>query len=226
MSVVEDFYLRSPCVALFVGHNNSRKTSNFKKLVENLQHCCPGPPLSLLTLFYDVHQPVYDELQAAAGCPVRLVQGVPENISYQDYFPTLGADQRQIVCFDDCSHLLRRRCVAQLWRRLSSVFVQHKNIILVFIVHELFSSDSPVLSFVRKNTQYYFLFGAAQQANLQQLQRQLLLPRVLLKVYNYCRDELKSDYLCIDVRAAANRHLKCGLLSPEETPYLFLVDDV
>ena len=224
--VVNDFFPVSPCACVFVGPPSSRKTTYFKRFILNIDYCCPGPPLELVTIFYDTHQQVYNEIKEALPCETRVVKGIPD-VDYEDYFPSFDKTKRQVVCFDDLSYSLRRKHVATLWRRLSSVYVQHKNILLVFILHELSANDAPVLSFIRKNCTFFACFGV-QSSNLALLERQFFpyKKNLLFKVYKYVRDELGASYLILDLNAHATRQLKTGVLDPDEQPYVFVTEDV
>ncbi len=222
--VINDFYMQSPLTCLFIGKSMSYKTSILEELVKNFTHSVPGPPVAKIILIYEHWQPAYERMAAAAAPETEFesYHGFPrEAYDNPGFFDCAG---RCVVIADDQHWKLNNAKLADLLRKITQVYVHHKNLCFFMLLHELYSSSNRILTTLRRNANYLFLFQNTPQQLMVQLERDLygtssgILPKVADYAFNVCN----SKYLCIDVNS--RQKLKCGLLL-SETPYLFVKND-
>ncbi len=221
--LVEDFYLRAPMTCIFVGKSMSYKTQTLQHLMENFTHTVPDTTPAKLILIYECWQPAYDAMIAAIGprASVETYNGFPADAYENPHF--FDSPGLCILIVDDQHYKFNNSKVAELLKRITTVYVHHKNLCFFLLCHELYSSSSRILTILRRNANYIWLFQNTPQQLLVNLERDLygtsngLLHKVANYVYRYCG----SKYLCVDINS--ENKLKCGLLAGEQ-PWMFLVD--
>lgn len=58
------------------GGSGCGKTNLAVKILENAESLMVTPPKSIC-IFYQMHQPIYDNIRAPEGCSIQLFKGVP-----------------------------------------------------------------------------------------------------------------------------------------------------
>ena len=200
--------LQHPFTCLCSGPTGSGKTSLVKAILD--QHIIEPAPQHIVWL-YAADQPLYKSMTN-----VTFYKGIPENIE-QMFSPK----KRNLLIIDD----LMTECHSdERMTRLFSVGSSHKNLSIIFIVHNLFHHGKEMRN-ISLNTHYIILFKNPRDSQqISTLARQMYpgKSKFLIEAYQDATANAYG-YLFIDLKPTTEEQLRIrtGIL-PQDIPYVYV----
>ena len=200
--------MKHPFTCLVSGPTGSGKTSLVKSIIE--QKVIEPSPKNVLWL-YAADQPLYKGMKG-----VTFHQGIPEDIETR-----FNPKTTNLLIIDD----LMTQCHSdERMTRLFSVGSSHKNLSIIFIIHNLFHQGKEMRN-ISLNTHYIILFKNPRDSQqIATLARQMYPGKSQFLIEAY-QDATKKPhgYIFIDLKPKTNDLLRvrAGIL-PHNTPYLYV----
>ena len=200
--------MKHPFTSLVSGPTGSGKTSLVKAIIE--QKVIDPFPKNILWL-YAADQPLYKGMKG-----VTFYQGLPEDIEER-----FNPKEENLLIIDD----LMTQCHSdERMTRLFSVGSSHKNLSIIFIVHNLFHQGKEMRN-ISLNTHYIILFKNPRDSQqIATLARQMYPGKSHFLIEAY-QDATKKPYgyVFIDLKPKTNDQLRIrGGILPNDTHYVYV----
>ena len=202
-----------PFTCLISGPTGCGKTSLVKSMIDN-RLLFPKPEKVLW--FFAEDQPLYSSMKAH----VQFIKGLPD-----DFDSLLTGSGPGLVVFDD---LMTRAHSDQRMTKLFSVGSHHRNLSVIFIVHNLFHQGKEMRN-LSLNSHYIILFkNPRDKLQISTLARQMYPGNVKFITEAYS-DATKQayGYLLFDLKPETEERLRIrtGIL-PKDTPFVYIPHDI
>ena len=199
--------MKHPFTCLVSGPTGCGKTTLVKEIIQ--QKCIQPIPKTILWL-YAADQPLYKDMK------VQFHQGIPDDIEER-----FDPKKTNLLIIDD----LMTQCHSdERMTRLFSVGSSHKNLSIIFIVHNLFHHGKEMRN-ISLNTHYIILFKNPRDSQqVSTLARQMYpgQSRFLIEAYQDATSK-PHGYIFIDLKPKTEETLRIrtGIL-PEDTHYVYI----
>ena len=202
-----------PFTCLISGPTGCGKTSLVKSMIDN-RLFFPKP--AKILWFFAEDQPLYSSVKAH----VQFIKGLPD-----DFDSFLTGSGPGLVVFDD---LMTRAHSDQRMTKLFSVGSHHRNLSVIFIVHNLFHQGKEMRN-LSLNSHYIILFkNPRDKLQISTLARQMYPGNVKFITEAYS-DATKQayGYLLFDLKPETEERLRIrtGIL-PKDTPFVYIPHDI
>ena len=202
-----------PFTCLISGPTGCGKTSLVKSMIDN-RLLFPKPEKVLW--FFAEDQPLYSSMKAH----VQFIKGLPDD--FDSFLTGFGPG---LVVFDD---LMTRAHSDQRMTKLFSVGSHHRNLSVIFIVHNLFHQGKEMRN-LSLNSHYIILFkNPRDKLQISTLARQMYPGNVKFITEAYS-DATKQayGYLLFDLKPETEERLRIrtGIL-PKDTPFVYIPHDI
>lgn len=204
--------LLHPFTCIVSGPSGSGKTSLVKSIID--KNVIQPRPTRILWLYAE-DQPLYHGMKN-----VEFVQGIPDDLGTR-----FEKRQNNLVILDD----LMTQCHSdERLTRLFSVGSHHRNLSVIFIIHNLFHYGKEMRT-VSLNSHYIILFkNPRDRLQISTLARQMYpgQSQFLIEAFQNATQEAYG-YLLIDLKPTTNElhRIRTGIL-PNDTPIVYVQKDV
>lgn len=204
--------LLHPFTCIVSGPSGSGKTSLVKSIID--KNVIQPRPTRILWLYAE-DQPLYHGMKN-----VEFVQGIPDDLGTR-----FEKRQNNLVILDD----LMTQCHSdERLTRLFSVGSHHRNLSVIFIIHNLFHYGKEMRT-VSLNSHYIILFkNPRDRLQISTLARQMYpgQSQILIEAFQNATQEAYG-YLLIDLKPTTNElhRIRTGIL-PNDTPIVYVQKDV
>ena len=202
-----------PFTCLISGPTGCGKTSLVKSIIDN-KLISPKP--QKIVWFYAEDQPLYSSMKGQ----VEFEKGLPDD--FENYFT---GSKRGLIVLDD---LMTQAHSDQRLTRLFSVGSHHRNLSVIFIVHNLFHQGREMRN-LSLNSHYIILFkNPRDKLQISTLARQMYPGNVKFITEAY-GDATKQayGYLVFDLKPETEERLRIrtGIL-PSDTPLVYIPNEL
>ena len=204
--------LLHPFTCIVSGPSGSGKTSLVKSIID--KNIIQPRPTRILWLYAE-DQPLYHGMKN-----VEFVQGIPDDLGTR-----FEKRQNNLVILDD----LMTQCHSdERLTRLFSVGSHHRNLSVIFIIHNLFHYGKEMRT-VSLNSHYIIIFkNPRDRLQISTLARQMYpgQSQFLIEAFQNATQEAYG-YLLIDLKPTTNElhRIRTGIL-PNDTPIVYVQKDV
>ena len=204
--------LLHPFTCIVSGPSGSGKTSLVKSIID--KNVIQPRPTRILWVYAE-DQPLYHGMKN-----VEFVQGIPDDLGTR-----FEKRQNNLVILDD----LMTQCHSdERLTRLFSVGSHHRNLSVIFIIHNLFHYGKEMRT-VSLNSHYIILFkNPRDRLQISTLARQMYpgQSQFLIEAFQNATQEAYG-YLLIDLKPTTNElhRIRTGIL-PNDTPIVYVQKDV
>ena len=204
--------LLHPFTCIVSGPSGSGKTSLVKSIID--KNVIQPRPTRILWLYAE-DQPLYHGMKN-----VEFVQGIPDDLGTR-----FEKRHNNLVILDD----LMTQCHSdERLTRLFSVGSHHRNLSVIFIIHNLFHYGKEMRT-VSLNSHYIILFkNPRDRLQISTLARQMYpgQSQILIEAFQNATQEAYG-YLLIDLKPTTNElhRIRTGIL-PNDTPIVYVQKDV
>lgn len=204
--------LLHPFTCIVSGPSGSGKTSLVKSIID--KNVIQPRPTRILWLYAE-DQPLYHGMKN-----VEFVQGIPDDLGTR-----FEKRQNNLVILDD----LMTQCHSdERLTRLFSVGSHHRNLSVIFIIHNLFHYGKEMRT-VSLNSHYIIIFkNPRDRLQISTLARQMYpgQSQFLIEAFQNATQEAYG-YLLIDLKPTTNElhRIRTGIL-PNDTPIVYVQKDV
>lgn len=204
--------LLHPFTCIVSGPSGSGKTSLVKSIID--KNVIQPRPTRILWLYAE-DQPLYHGMKN-----VEFVQGIPDDLGTR-----FEKRHNNLVILDD----LMTQCHSdERLTRLFSVGSHHRNLSVIFIIHNLFHYGKEMRT-VSLNSHYIILFkNPRDRLQISTLARQMYpgQSQFLIEAFQNATQEAYG-YLLIDLKPTTNElhRIRTGIL-PNDTPIVYVQKDV
>ena len=206
-----------PSTGVVAAPTFSGKTVFVRSLIES-NVITPSP--ELVIWFYNVEQPLNEEMQESAPCKLVFHKGLPDG-NILEFLDSFG-DVRKFVVLDDMMHAVVSDA------RVTQLFTQgshHRNLSVLYITQNIFSQGKEART-IALNSHYLILFkNPRDKQQILHLGRQMYPGKrqVLLESYE---DATKRPfgYLMICLRADVDEQYRLSTnVLPQEEPRVYYI---
>ena len=200
--------LQHPFTCIIAGPSGCGKTSLTKSIIQN-QLIEPKP--TKVVWLYAEDQPMYKSLEG-----IEFIQGIPDDLEVR-----FDRHYNNLLIIDD---LMTRFQNDDRLTRLFSVGSHHRNLSIIFIVHNLFSQGKEMRT-LSLNTHYIVLFkNPRDRLQISVLARQMYAnnARFLMEAYHDATKQAYG-YLLIDLKPTTDEALRVrtGIL-PDDVQLVYV----
>lgn len=200
--------LQHPFTCIIAGPSGCGKTSLTKAIIQN-QLIEPKP--TKVVWLYAEDQPMYKSLEG-----IEFIQGIPDDLEVR-----FDRHYNNLLIIDD---LMTRFQNDDRLTRLFSVGSHHRNLSIIFIVHNLFSQGKEMRT-LSLNTHYIVLFkNPRDRLQISVLARQMYAnnARFLMEAYHDATKQAYG-YLLIDLKPTTDEALRVrtGIL-PDDVQLVYV----
>ena len=200
--------LQHPFTCIIAGPSGCGKTSLTKAIIQN--HLIEPKPTKVVWLYAE-DQPMYKSMEG-----IEFIQGIPDDLEVR-----FDRHYNNLLIIDD---LMTRFQNDDRLTRLFSVGSHHRNLSIIFIVHNLFSQGKEMRT-LSLNTHYIVLFkNPRDRLQISVLARQMYAnnARFLMEAYHDATKQAYG-YLLIDLKPTTDEALRVrtGIL-PDDVQLVYV----